>query len=120
MSTHECPQASDEAKKLYRALNDRFHEASSDESDDQIRATLEWWDEHKHVDMCIKEAKLYIEVDGPRHKFSRKQIKTDHNRDRYSSEEGYKTLRFTNKKINENLEEVLNEIITETHNRLKS
>jgi len=58
-----------------------------------IEAKLQHWDGHKHVDLYIEAAKLYIEVDGLNHWLNPKQIISDFNRDHYSDQGGYRTFR---------------------------
>lgn len=59
-----------------------------------IEAELQHWDGHKHVDLFIKEAKLYIEIDGLNHWLNPKQIESDFNRDHYSDRDGFRTFRI--------------------------
>lgn len=71
---------------------------------------LEHWDGHKHVDLYIPKAKIYIEVDGPLHDLRPKQAVSDFNRDYFSSKEGFFTKHITNKEIEEHLEPIANAI----------
>lgn len=83
------------AKKLYNALQERG-----------INCELEAYDGHKHVDISIPEAKIYVEIDGEQHKTDAKQLDSDLKRDKYSHKEGFETIRYTNKQINEKLDEI--------------
>ncbi len=59
-----------------------------------IETELEHYDNHKHIDIYIPKGKLYIEIDGIQHYTSAKQIISDFQRDHYSDNEGFKTLRI--------------------------
>jgi len=59
-----------------------------------IETVLEHWDGHKHVDIFIPKGKLYIEVDGIQHLTSVNQIMSDFQRDHYSDDEGFHTMRI--------------------------
>ncbi len=61
-----------------------------------ITADLEYSDGHKTVDLCIKEARFYIEVDGLHHLTHTDQIIADLKRDHYSDNEGFETLHIPN------------------------
>lgn len=78
---------------------------------------LEYWDGHKHVDMCVREARLFIEVDGPQHKKNYNQINSDLERDYWSRKQKYETLRFTNQEVRYKLNEVVQEIIKKIHEK---
>lgn len=63
------------------------------------------------LDFYCAEKKLIIELDGEVH--STKEAKEyDAVRDKYFRELGYTTVRFLNKEVEENTEEVLNKIIS--------
>jgi very-short-patch-repair endonuclease len=59
------------------------------------------------VDFCCPKAKLVIELDGSQH-YRRNGQEKDKNRDAYLKELGSTVLRFSNRDIFENLEDVLN------------
>lgn len=61
-----------------------------------ITAELEHSDGHKTVDLCIKEARFYIEVDGLHHLTHADQIIADLKRDHYSDNDGFETLHIPN------------------------
>jgi len=58
-----------------------------------IEATLQHWDGHKHIDLFVSSAKLYIEIDGLSHWLNPKQIVSDFKRDHYSDGDGFNTFR---------------------------
>ena len=89
-------KVSSEAKKLFDKLI---------ESD--IFAELEYWDGHKHVDIHIPSAKLYIEVDGVQHFTNSNQIASDFLRDHYSDDAGYSTFRIPNAIIREKINTIV-------------
>lgn len=77
-----------------------------------ITAELEHSDGHKTVDLCIKEARFYIEVDGLHHLTHADQIIADLKRDHYSDNEGFETLHipnaiFKNERIFESIVEAI-------------
>jgi len=58
---------------------------------------LEYYDGHKHVDLYIPDAEVYIEVDGPAHAHNKKQAFADLMRTYYSfRNDGILTLRIPN------------------------
>lgn len=75
-----------------------------------IKCELESPDKYKTVDIAIKWAKLYIEVDGKHHTFHPGQFIRDAERDHYSHKEGFFTKRITNQEIEDNLEKVAESI----------
>jgi len=76
-----------------------------------IYAELEYWDGHKHVDMRIPDAYLYIEVDGLQHFTQPKQIAGDFLRDHYSDKDGYSTLRIPNAVVEVHLAKVVRAVL---------
>lgn len=76
-----------------------------------IFAELEYWDGHKHVDIHIPLAKLYIEVDGTQHFTNANQIASDFLRDHYSDDAGYSTFRIPNAIVREKLDMVVQAIV---------
>lgn len=75
-----------------------------------IQATPEYWDGHKHIDIAVLPAKLYIEVDGMQHLTDPKQILADFDREHFSDTEGYRTIHISNIVIDEHLNEVVKAI----------
>lgn len=70
----------------------------------------EHFDKHKHVDLYLPEAKIYIEVDGLQHLTEPKQIIADFNREHYSDMEGFDTLHVTNGIVMHHLDEIADAI----------
>jgi very-short-patch-repair endonuclease len=64
-----------------------------------IETIIEYWDGHKHVDICIPKAKIYIEIDGVQHYTNPNQIIADFYRDQYSADAGYYTLHVPNEVV---------------------
>jgi len=98
----------DQAKQLYEALIAKG-----------IHATKEHWDGHKHIDIAVEPAKIYIEVDGMKHYTNSKQIEADFKRDHYSDREDFNTIRIPNIIIENHLEEVVEAISEVILNRLQ-
>lgn len=92
-------KSSKHAATLYKALIDR-----------KIKCEKEKWDEHKHIDISIDEARIYIEVDGDNHYTDPSQIKRDIVRDYYSINEGFRTIHIPNRLIDDKLNEVADAI----------
>jgi very-short-patch-repair endonuclease len=89
------PKSTIQSKALFYSLKERG-----------INCEIESFDGHKHIDISIPEAKLYIEIDGSQHSLNPNQIMSDLYRDQFSNENGYATKRIPNYMINEHLEEV--------------
>jgi very-short-patch-repair endonuclease len=66
-----------------------------------VQAELEKWDGHKHIDIAVETAKLYIEIDGVHHNTSPKQAVADLRRTYYSFKDKYFTLRIPNALIHD-------------------
>ncbi len=75
-----------------------------------LTVLAEYWDGHKHVDLYIPSAKLFIEVDGIQHYIDAKQIIADLKRDHYSDGDDIYTKRFSNQLIDTHLEEIADAI----------
>lgn len=54
-----------------------------------ISHKLEYSDGHKHVDIAIPWARVYVELDGMQHTFDAKQVIADHERDWHSMKDGF-------------------------------
>lgn len=78
--------------------------------DSGIEATPEYWDGHKHIDLAVLDAKLYIEVDGLQHVTDPKQILSDFDREHYSDLEGFRTIHISNATIDSHLSEIVSAI----------
>lgn len=84
-------KATKQAKKLYAELKKL-----------DVECILEYWDGKKHIDICLPEAKIFIEVDGSQHYDNPDQILRDFKRDYWSStKEGFHTIHIPNEKIEE-------------------
>ena len=75
-----------------------------------IFSILEHCDEHKCVDIFIPEIKLFIEVDGLSHFIDPEQIMTDFERDHYSDDSGFNTMRIPNILIENHLSSIVSAI----------
>lgn len=64
-----------------------------------IETKLEHWDGHKHIDIFIPKGKIYIEIDGPQHYTSPRQIVSDFQRDHYSDDDGFHTMHIPNEVV---------------------
>ncbi len=93
-------KVSPEAKELFTKLIEKG-----------LFAELEYWDGHKHVDIHIPSAKLYIEVDGVQHFTNSNQIASDFLRDHYSDDAGYSTFRIPNAIIREKMDTIVKAIL---------
>ena len=71
----------------------RLHDALRKQG---VNVELEHFDGHKTIDLCIKDARFYIEVDGLHHLTHADQIIADLKRDHYSDNEGFETLHIPN------------------------
>jgi very-short-patch-repair endonuclease len=76
-----------------------------------VEAELEYWDGHKHIDICIPSSKIYIEVDGIQHLTSPDQIARDFIRDHYSDVDGFNTLHIPNTVVDTDLDKVVRAIM---------
>ena len=75
-----------------------------------VDAEIEKWDSHKHIDISIEGAGLYIEVDGDDHYTNPDTISRYLERDYFSNEGGYDTLHFPNHIIDSQLDKVADAI----------
>lgn len=75
-----------------------------------IDATSEYWDGHKHIDIAIKNAQIFIEVDGLHHYTDPRQIEADFKRDHFSDGDHYNTIRIPNIIIDQHLNKVVSAI----------
>jgi very-short-patch-repair endonuclease len=64
-----------------------------------IETVLEHWDGHKHIDIFIPKGNIYIEIDGPQHYTSPRQIVSDFQRDHYSDDAGFHTMHIPNEMV---------------------
>lgn len=75
-----------------------------------IRVETEYWDGHKHIDVYLPDARIFVEVDGLQHYTNPKQILADFKRDHFSDGDDVPTLRLTNQLIETHLEEIADAI----------
>lgn len=75
-----------------------------------IHCIAEYADGHKHVDIAILKAKLFIEVDGLQHFTSPDQILRDFRRDHYSDGDDFSTIHIPNIVIEHFLDQVADAI----------
>jgi very-short-patch-repair endonuclease len=71
-----------------------------------IQHTLEYSDGHKHVDIAIPWAKLFLEIEGQQYTFSPKQMISDHERDAHSLTAGFYTMRIPNERVDKDVDGV--------------
>jgi len=83
-----------------------------------IKHTCEYDDGHKHVDIGIPDAKIYIEIDGLQHYTDPKQIKADFSREYFSDIKGFDTIHIPNELIKNHLEEIAHAIAQVVKERL--
>lgn len=88
-----------QAKALCNALENRG-----------IKVIPEHWDGHKHIDIYIPQAKIYIEVDGLQHLTNSNQMLADFKREFYSTKEGFYTLHIPNGVLMKDLDQIADAI----------
>lgn len=86
-------RASPHALKLYEALRKRG-----------VFCELESYNSQKHIDIAVRDARLYIGIDGEHHHLDAEQMFIDLVKDEESFKEGFATKRFTLKEIDENFD----------------
>ncbi len=99
---------SDTARKLHSALVQRG-----------LAVEIEKWDDHKHIDLSIESAGLYIEVDGDAHYTDAETIMRDLQRDYYSDQDGFDTLHIPNAVIEHHIDEVAEALVEVAKLRVK-
>ena len=87
--------ASPQAQKLYDALCKR-----------KVHAELEYYDGFKTVDIAIRDARIYVEVDGINHFINPDQIVRDFKRSHFSDGDDFRTFYVTNQILDRYLDEV--------------
>jgi len=92
---------------LYKALIDKG-----------VKAEQGYWDGHKHVDIAILDAHIYIEVDGNQHFTDPIQIERDFKRYHYSDGDDFNTFYVPNNVIEEHLDEVANALYKVVEGRI--
>jgi len=83
-----------------------------------IKHVCEYDDGHKHVDIAIPDAKIFIEIDGLQHYIDSEQIKKDFKRDHFSDGDDFSTIRIPNELIETHLEEIAHAIAQVVKERL--
>ena len=99
---------SNQARMLHSALVQRG-----------VDAEIEKWDGHKHIDLSIEIAGLYIEINGDQHYTDADTIMRDLARDYYSTEEGFDTLHIPNFIIENQIDDVASAIAEVARQRIK-
>ena len=75
-----------------------------------IKAELEYSDGHKHVDIAILDARIYIEVDGLQHFTNPDEIERDFKRNHYSDGDDFDTFHISNFVLEHHLEKIADAI----------
>lgn len=97
-----------QTRELYEALVTRG-----------VFARLEYTDGHKHVDIAILNARMFIEVDGLQHFTDPIQITRDFKRDHFSDGDDFATLRIPNIVLEHHLQEVVDAVVRVVEQRRK-
>jgi very-short-patch-repair endonuclease len=84
-----------------------------------ITLEVEYWDGHKHVDIYIPKARLYIEVNGLAHYTDPKQIIADLKRNHFSDGDDFFTMPITNQLIETHLVSIADAIVAVVRERSK-
>ena len=79
---------------------------------------IEYYDGHKHIDIALIEAKLFIEVDGLQHLLNPDSIISDFKRDHYSDGDDYSTFRIPNSVVDKSCEKLADAIAEVAKRRL--
>jgi len=83
-----------------------------------IGIVLEHSDGHKHVDIAILSAKIFIKVDGIHHLTDPDQIIRDFKRYHFSDGDDFDTIHIPNELLKTHLEQIADAITTVVHKRL--
>lgn len=75
-----------------------------------IGTILEYSDGHKHVDIAILSAKIFIEVDGIHHLTDPEQIIRDFKRDHFSDGDDFDTIHIPNELLKTHLDQIASAI----------
>lgn len=78
---------------------------------------MEYWDGHKHVDIFIPSARLFIEVNGLQHYTESKQILADLKRSHFSDGDDFDTVELTNQLIDRYLNKIANAVVSVVRQR---
>jgi very-short-patch-repair endonuclease len=85
----------------------------------EVKHQLEYDDGHKHVDIAIEWARIYLELDGSQHGFSPKQMCTDDERDKHSLKAGFVTKRIPNLWVDRDVDRLALSIATLANKRYR-
>lgn len=85
-----------------------------------LHTELEFWDGHKHIDIAIPSARLYIEIDGREHFTNPVRIERDFKRTHYSDKNNFNTFHIPNLFIKYHCKALANGIEKLVINREKS
>ena len=88
-------RASPHALKLYEALRKRG-----------VFCELEAYNSTKHVDIAVRDARLYIGIDGEHHNLDPEQLVIDLMKDEESYKEGFATKRYSLKDFEESVDSI--------------
>jgi alpha-ribazole phosphatase/probable phosphoglycerate mutase len=75
-----------------------------------VHHEIEYFDGHKHIDIAIPSAKIFIEVDGIHHYTDSEQIKRDFKRDHFSDGDDFSTIHIPNEIAESHRKEVADAI----------
>lgn len=95
----------------------RLHDMLRDKG---VNSICEYSDGHKHVDLAILDAQIYIEVDGLYHYTNPDQIERDFKRTRHSDDDNFDTIHIPNIIIKDHCLEFANAIKDLVNKRFKS
>lgn len=101
-------RASPHALKLYESLRKRG-----------VFCELETSNSAKHIDIAVRDARLYIGIDGEHHNLDPDQLVIDLMNDEESYKEGYATKRYSLKEIDESLEGIADTLTEVVKQRTK-
>jgi len=101
-------RAAPHALKLYESLRRRG-----------VFCELESYNSAKHIDIAVKDARLYIGIDGEHHNLDPEQLYIDLVKDEESFKEGFATKRYTLKEIDEHLEGIADTLTEVIKQRIK-
>ena len=101
-------RAAPHALKLYEGLRKRG-----------VFCELESYNSAKHIDIAVKDARLYIGIDGEHHNLDPEQLYIDLVKDEESFKEGFATKRYTLKEVDEHLEGIADTLAEVIKQRMK-
>jgi hypothetical protein len=101
-------RAAPHALKLYELLRKRG-----------VFCELESYNSSKHIDIAIRDARLYIGIDGEHHNLDPEQLYIDLIKDEESFKEGFATKRFSLKEIDESIDGIADALTEVIKQRMK-